>query len=77
MENGFIYDILGEYKFKISSLSFYQVNPVQTEILYNTAIQFAEEGATLCPQNNDTALDLYCGIGTIGIFATRYFKKVK
>ena len=68
--DGFIYDILGDYKFKISPLSFYQVNPVQTEILYNTAIN------SLDNKNDDTALDLYCGIGTIGIFASKYFKKV-
>lgn len=70
MVSGYIYDILGDYKFKISPLSFYQVNPVQTEILYNTAINFLND------ENDDTALDLYCGIGTIGIFASKYFKKV-
>ena len=72
--DGYIYDILGDYKFKISPLSFYQVNPIQTEILYNTAIKFAE----VEHQENSTkiALDLYCGIGTIGIFASKYFKKV-
>lgn len=69
--SGYIYDILGDYKFKISPLSFYQVNPVQTEILYKTAINFA--GTDL---NNENALDLYCGIGTIGIFASKYFKEV-
>ncbi len=69
--NGYIYDILGEYKFKISPLSFYQVNPLQTEILYNTAIKFLNDNT-----KNDVALDLYCGIGTIGIFASKYFKKV-
>lgn len=42
--DGYIYDILGDYKFKISPLSFYQVNPIQTEILYNTAIKFVETG---------------------------------
>ena len=70
MVSGYIYDILGDYKFKISPLSFYQVNPVQTEILYNTAINFLND------ENDDIALDLYCGIGTIGIFASKYFKKV-
>lgn len=70
MVSGYIYDILGDYKFKISPLSFYQVNPVQTEILYNTAINFLND------ENDDFALDLYCGIGTIGIFASKYFKKV-
>jgi len=68
--DGYIYDILGDYKFKISPLSFYQVNPIQTEILYNTAIN------SLDNKNDDIALDLYCGIGTIGIFASKYFKKV-
>ena len=68
--NGYIYDKIGEYKFKISPLSFYQTNPLQTEVLYNTAINLLEE------QDNDVALDLYCGIGTIGIFAAKHFKKV-
>lgn len=90
--DGYIYDILGDYKFKISPLSFYQVNPIQTEILYNTAINFvgADDSAMhvpsvthefaqladVCPQNSNIALDLYCGIGTIGIFASKCFKKV-
>ncbi len=68
--DGYIYDILGEYKFKISPLSFYQVNPVQTEILYNTAMKHVQK------EEGKIALDLYCGIGTIGIFASRYFEKV-
>lgn len=71
--SGYIYDILGEYKFKISPLSFYQVNPIQTEILYSTAIKYADAELT---QKNNIALDLYCGIGTIGIFASKYFKEV-
>lgn len=68
--DGYIYDILEDYKFKISSLSFYQVNPIQTEILYNTAIKYAGDNL------DRTALDLYCGIGTIGIFAAKHFKKI-
>ena len=68
--DGFITDKLGEYKFKISPNSFYQVNPIQTEILYNLAI----EKANL--KNDDVVCDLYCGIGTIGIFASKYVKKV-
>lgn len=68
--DGYIYDVLGGYKFKISPLSFYQVNPVQTELLYNTAISFLDK------DNNSIALDLYCGIGTISIFASKYVKKV-
>ena len=68
--DGYIYDILEEYKFKISPLSFYQVNPIQTEVLYNTAINYLNK------QDKGIALDLYCGIGTIGIFASKHFKKV-
>lgn len=68
--DGYIYDILGKYKFKISPMSFYQINPIQTEILYNNAI----ENANLT--KDDVILDLYCGIGTIGIFASQYVKKV-
>ncbi len=68
--DAYIYDILEGYKFKISPLSFYQVNPIQTEILYNTAIKYAGDNL------DKTALDLYCGIGTIGIFAAKYFKKI-
>lgn len=72
--DGYIYDILCGYKFKISPLSFYQVNPIQTEILYNTAIKFATN------DTNETAktiaLDLYCGIGTIGICSAKHFKKI-
>lgn len=68
--NGYIEDYLGEYKFKISPLSFYQVNPVQTEVLYNKAIEYA--GLT----GNEAIFDLYCGIGTIGIFASKKAKKI-
>lgn len=68
--DGYIYDILGEYTFKISPLSFYQVNPVQAEVLYNTAIEMANL------TKEDILFDLYCGIGTIGIFASSYVKKV-
>lgn len=60
----------GEYSFNISTNSFYQVNPVQTEKLYRLAV----DGANL--NKDDIALDLYCGIGTIGIFASKYAKKV-
>lgn len=67
---GYIYDYLGEFKFKISPLSFYQVNPIQTEKLYNKAIEYAELSG------NETIFDLYCGIGTIGIFASKNAKKL-
>ena len=68
--NGYIQDRLGEYIFNISANSFYQVNPVQTEKLYNLAI----EGANLSKE--DTVFDLYAGVGTIGIFASKHVKKV-
>lgn len=68
--DGYIYDNLGDYTFKISPMSFYQVNPVQAEILYNTAIEMAELS------KEDILFDLYCGIGTIGIFASSYAKEV-
>lgn len=67
---GYIKDKLGEYTFKISPRSFYQTNPTQTEVLYNKAIEFAKLN------KDDILCDLYCGIGTIGIFASRYVKKV-
>lgn len=67
---GYITDKLGDYLFKISPLSFYQVNPVQAEALYNIAIENA--GIT----KNDIVFDLYCGIGTISLFASKGAKKV-
>lgn len=68
--NGYIEDILGEYKFKISPLSFYQVNPIQAEKLYNLGIQMAELS------KDDVVFDLYCGIGTISLFMSKFAKKV-
>lgn len=67
---GFIYDELCGKRFRISSRSFYQVNPVQTEKLYNTALDFAG----LDPK--DIVIDAYCGIGTIGICASDKAGKV-
>ena len=68
--NGYIKDILGEYTFKISPLSFYQVNPIQAEKLYNLGVEQAQI------TKNDIVFDLYCGIGTISIFMSKYAKKV-
>lgn len=62
---GYIEDILCGCKFRISPKSFYQINPVQTEVLYNKAMDFAEL------KGNETVLDTYCGIGTIGIVAAK------
>lgn len=67
---GYIYDKLGDYIFKISPLSFYQINPIQTEKLYNIALEKAEL------TGQEVLLDLYCGIGTIGIFIANKAKKV-
>lgn len=67
---GYITDRLGDYIFKISPMSFYQVNPVQAEALYNIAI----ENANIT--KDDVVCDLYCGVGTIGIFASKFAKKV-
>ena len=68
--NGHITDKLGDYTFNISPLSFYQVNPIQAEKLYNIGVQAAEI------TKNDIVFDLYCGIGTISIFMAKYAKKV-
>ena len=68
--DGYIEDILGEYRFKISPLSFYQVNPIQAEKLYNIGVQAAKIS------KDDIVFDLYCGIGTISLFMSKYAKKV-
>ena len=62
---GYIEDILCGCRFRISPKSFYQINPVQTEVLYGKAIEFADL------KGNVTVLDTYCGIGTIGIIAAK------
>lgn len=67
---GYIEDILCGYTFRISSKSFYQINPVQTELLYAKAIEVA--GLT----GKETVIDAYCGIGTIGIVASKTAGKV-
>ena len=66
----YITDRLGDYFFKISPLSFYQVNPVQAEALYNYAIEAAQIN------KNDIVFDLYCGIGTISLFMANSAKEV-
>ena len=67
---GYIEDVLCGKTFKISPKSFYQVNPVQTEKLYGTAIEYA--GLT----GKETILDAYCGIGTIGMIVSDKAKRV-
>lgn len=65
-----ITDYIGKYRFSISPLSFFQVNPVQTEVLYNKAIEYA------ALSGKETVFDLYCGIGTISLFLSEKAKKV-
>ena len=62
---GYIEDVLCGCRFRISPKSFYQINPVQTEVLYGKAVEFA--GLT----GKERVIDAYCGIGTIGIVASK------
>lgn len=66
----YITDYIKDVKYQISPLSFYQVNPVQTRKLYETALQYA--GLT----ENETVWDVYCGIGTISLFLAQKAGKV-
>ena len=68
--SGKIQDVLCGCKFTVSPKSFYQVNPQQTEYLYNKAIELAQL------QGTETVVDAYCGTGTIGIIAAKYAKQV-
>lgn len=66
----FITDYIGEIKYQISPLSFFQVNPVQTEKLYGLALEYADL------KGDETVWDLYCGIGTISLFLAQKAKQV-
>ncbi|MDY7043518.1 23S rRNA (uracil(1939)-C(5))-methyltransferase RlmD [Virgibacillus sp. M23] len=66
----YIYDTIGDIRFAISAKSFYQVNPPQTKVLYDKALEYAKLGA------NDIVVDAYCGIGTISLFLAQQAKKV-
>lgn len=66
----FIYDYIADIKYRISPSSFFQVNPIQVEVLYDKALEYAEL------TGSETVLDLYCGIGTITLFLARRAKKV-
>ncbi|RCX17459.1 23S rRNA m(5)U-1939 methyltransferase [Anaerobacterium chartisolvens] len=65
-----ITDYIGKFRFEISPLSFFQVNPVQTEVLYSKALEYS--GLT----GSETVFDLYCGIGTISLFLSQRAKRV-
>ena len=67
---GYITDYIGNVKYQISPLSFYQVNPVQTEKLYGLAFEYADL------KGDETVWDLYCGIGTISLFLAQKAKQV-
>ena len=67
---GYITDYIGNVKYQISPLSFYQVNPVQTEKLYRLALEYADL------KGDETVWDLYCGIGTISLFLAQKAKQV-
>lgn len=65
-----ITDYIGQFKFEISPLSFFQVNPFQTEVLYNKALEYANLSG------EETVFDAYCGTGTISLFLAQKAKKV-
>lgn len=67
---GYITDYIGDVKYQISPLSFFQVNPAQTEKLYGLALEYADL------KGEETVWDLYCGIGTISLFLAQKAKKV-
>lgn len=68
--SGYIEDVLAGLTFRISAKSFYQVNPVQTEVLYQKAIECA------ALTGKEIVLDTYCGVGTIGLIASKHAKHV-
>ena len=68
--NGYIEDYIGDIKFRISPLSFYQVNPEQTFKLYSKALEYANLSG------NEVVWDLYCGIGSISLFLARSARQV-
>ncbi|MDD7390910.1 MAG: 23S rRNA (uracil(1939)-C(5))-methyltransferase RlmD [Lachnospiraceae bacterium] len=67
---GYITDMIGDIRYQISAQSFFQVNPIQTRVLYETALDFA--GLT----GQETVWDLYCGTGTISLFLARRARQV-
>lgn len=66
----YIHDKIDDLTFAISARSFYQINPVQTEVLYGKAIEYAAIG------KDDVVIDAYCGIGTISLLLAKKAKKV-
>ena len=66
----YIYDYIGNVKYQIGPLSFFQVNPTQTKVLYEKAMEYADL------KGEETVWDLYCGIGTISLFMAQCAKEV-
>ena len=66
----YIIDYIGDIKYQISPLSFFQVNPVQTKVLYEKALEYADL------KGNEVVWDLYCGIGTISLFLAQKARQV-
>ena len=66
----YIFDYIGDVKFAISSRSFYQVNPVQTKKLYDIILEYAKL------TGQETIIDAYCGIGTIGLYLSKQAKAI-
>lgn len=66
----YIEDYIGDVKYQIGPLSFYQVNPEQTKVLYGKALEYCEL------KGDETVWDLYCGIGTISLFLAQKAKQV-
>ena len=70
MGNPYITDKIGDIQFRISPLSFYQVNPIQTKVLYDKALEYADL------HGEEVVWDLYCGIGTISLCLAKKAGKV-
>jgi 23S rRNA (uracil1939-C5)-methyltransferase len=68
--NGYIEDVIAGLTFRIGASSFFQVNPIQTEVLYEEAMSRAKI------TKNDIVLDAYCGVGTLSLMAAKYAKQV-
>lgn len=68
--NDRIFDTIDDIKFSISSKSFYQINPIQTNVLYNQVLK------AINPKGNERVLDLYCGVGTISLYLAKHVKEV-
>lgn len=69
--NGYITDYIGDVAFRISPLSFFQVNPIQTQVLYGKALEFAGLSG------KENVWDVYCGVGTISLFLAKNAMKVR